>query len=628
MNVTKHSLLITTALLIALSQAAVGAGTMEVRPLVLTSQEIQCRIPCPAGGPRQVRMEIRLTPLKGGTTRVAQVAARWEPAIRTLKQLALYQTEPVSQSEQGVWVVEIPIGTTRPGGYRAEAKLLGQPEVKEGPWHADFTLHARPAWLDAKAGIQGRREVPRSWTPVTVSQAEAGIVLGCWNRKTVLTRGTSLIEQLTSGERLLLTGPIDVDARDRTGNRLRPDGDWKVESRGDHQVTLTKLFRCPGTTMSVKLRKEFDGFIWCTLDILSTPGLSKLEVSAPLNSQFVQWIYSFKRDYYGDLANLERCANPGTWGIEFQPQIWFGDPQGGLVWCAQSCEHWERPHEKNTIRLEAREKTSVLHLNILKGRAKLKNANIGFGWQVTPVRSQPDPSILGRVSLWHGEPGPSTLDTLKNAGYSVVSLSEPWTKDWGDTEPANPDYLRKLVNAAHEREMKVIVYFGWEVGTGLEWTKRFGWELTHDGRTDPEAATSKKGWGTLPFGRSTMGPEQERILAGMQRLLTEYKVDGFYLGGTQIPGGCSNPYIEGATWQDEAGKTYGTFTILASRDFAKRMRWLVDHYRPGGVIYGHTSAILVIATNGFCDILFNGEQMLSSPAWRSYWGADPAAWFF
>lgn len=211
-----------------------------------------------------------------------------------------------------------------------------------------------------------------------------------------------------------------------------------------------------------------------------------------------------------------------------------------------------------------------------------------------------------------------TLDRLRQAGYRAVTLAENWTTGWGGMEPAHPDELRALVRAAHARGLKVLVYFGFEVSDHLEEVQRFGHELTSDGEVGPHVGRPDYYFpphdgSRRVYGHATAGPNRERLLAGMEYLLKEYEIDGFYLDGTTLPGGCLNPYIEGATWRDERGELHGTMPLLETRRFAQRMRWLVDHYRPGGVIYSHTSSVLLVPTICFSDVLYNGEQIAYSP---------------
>jgi hypothetical protein len=194
------------------------------------------------------------------------------------------------------------------------------------------------------------------------------------------------------------------------------------------------------------------------------------------------------------------------------------------------------------------------------------------------------------------------LDLLKQAGVEVVVYHDTWTQWYGYPSTIHGDKLKSLAKACHDRGMKLILYFGYGLSGPTPEMK-----LYHDEWTV---------WPLIPWSGGT--PERnfdagcnqselpQFLLDGINRLASDYEVDGVYLDGTTEPFGCENHY-HGCGYERD-GQWHPTYPIWVTRDFIRRMVTIFREKRPGSLVDVHMSANLTIPTLSFVDSYWDGEQ--------------------
>jgi len=607
---------------------------MEVWPFVLTSETFRLRIPTERQSPKRLRLKVQILSEGGEVLRTERTTATWQD-VRWPEDVWAEAGLPTGQEPRGGWIAELPIEPTEPGTYR----FVAEPAEIQDTTFADpeVVLYEQPDWLHAQAGIEGLDQVLEPWTPVKTETVEGDRVLSCWNRRTILG-DAGLVKQITSGETQLLTSPIELSATDNQGRQLElePEGDWKVTEQKDTHVAVRRRWSRGDSHADVTITQEYDGLIWLQIDLTSETGIEQLEITVPVDRELAPLIYYFPDLpwYFGNINNVIKTPRPSMgWSASWRRWIWLGGMDAGLLCWLADKEKWQNPDEPNTISLQTTGDTARLCLRVLKGPETSTRASCEFVLQATPVKPWPEEPLHNRVSNFNwraatllqpyralGEPFKDMkyIDRLKQAGYKVISLGEWWTTSWGGTEPREPEDLRRLTREAHERDMQVIVYFGFEIDEEVEAFKQFPWEMVGG---DPRLRSYKEHrfYGPARFDQSVpsrkaygsdrSGPEMERLLAGMKKLLTEYHVDGFYLDGTQLPSG----------------------SLRKARELMKRMRYLADTYGTRGVVYAHTSSRNNIAVNAFADVVYDGEQLRYVPEFRNrktVAGVFPEDYFF
>jgi hypothetical protein len=130
----------------------------------------------------------------------------------------------------------------------------------------------------------------------------------------------------------------------------------------------------------------------------------------------------------------------------------------------------------------------------------------------------------------------TVLDELKAHGVEVVVYHQTWTQWYRYPSTVYGDKLKSLVKACQDRGIKLIVYFGYGLAGVTpemklyhdEWTV---WPLIPWSNGRPEH--------TFDAGCNQSALPQF-LLDGIDRLVSEYDIDGVYLDGTTEPFGCIN----------------------------------------------------------------------------------------
>lgn len=587
-------------------------GYMEVWPFVLTDGAFHIHIPCPEAASPQISLRVQVS-AAGQTVREATVPAQWENLAwpdAAWKAAGL----PGDIAMRGAWVAKLPIGDLQPGTYDFTARIEA-PEALAGRQFSAtaVALHPRPDWLDAKAGIEGLKVVPRPWEPVGV---EDGPTLTCWNRRTSLDAGDGLMQQITSGGERLLSGAVQLVLVDTQGVTLQAEGGWEQCESANTHASFRRTYTAEGSRAQITVTVEYDGFTWVSADIQSGPGIGTMELRVPMREPVAQYVYYFPDHpwFWGNIRNVIKAPRTGYgWTATHCDWLYVGDLSRGLMVYCPDRSRFDAPDASDTVRLVCQGDRMNLSVSVLRNVRPVQSGAFEFGLQATPVKPWPQDPLHNRVSMFNWSPGSvmseyaglgenfggmTILDRMKQAGIRVVHLCEWWTTAWGGVEAREPEALKQLVAAAHERDMQVIVYFGFEIDDSMEAFQRFGREILG---ADPRlcsyseyrfygpARFDKSIPSRKTYGSDRSGPEMERILAGMERLLTEYDLDGFYLDGTQLPTG----------------------GVRKARELMKRMRYLCDTHSDHGIIYAHTSSRHDISVNGFADVVYNGEQFRS-----------------
>ncbi len=205
-----------------------------------------------------------------------------------------------------------------------------------------------------------------------------------------------------------------------------------------------------------------------------------------------------------------------------------------------------------------------------------------------------------------GDPTLNLLDALKARGVNTLVFHQEWTEiqAYGSTQ-IHQQQLRDLVAACHERGIKLLLYFGYELSDAApEWDayrdevlvypRRGGYQR----RDIPQTAyicCYESAW-------------KEYILTSIARMIDEYDIDGVYLDGTTEPFACANE-LHGCGYVGEDGVRHRTYPIFAVRDLMRRMRQIIKSRKPDGLISAHMSATVSIPTLAFVDSYWDGEQL-------------------
>ncbi|MEA3401599.1 MAG: DUF6067 family protein [Armatimonadota bacterium] len=200
----------------------------------------------------------------------------------------------------------------------------------------------------------------------------------------------------------------------------------------------------------------------------------------------------------------------------------------------------------------------------------------------------------------------SLLDDLKRKGVNTLVSHQEWTEiqAYGSTQ-MHREELQELVEACHERDIRLLLYFGYELSDAAP-----EWDLYRD---EVLVKPRRGGYQRKDIPQTAYiccykSPWKEYILTSIARMIEEFDIDGVYLDGTTEPFACANE-LHGCGYVGPDGERHRTYPIFEVRDLMRRMRHIIRSRKPDGLISAHMSATVSIPTLAFVDSYWDGEQL-------------------
>ncbi|MCC7493887.1 MAG: hypothetical protein IT204_16140 [Fimbriimonadaceae bacterium] len=207
------------------------------------------------------------------------------------------------------------------------------------------------------------------------------------------------------------------------------------------------------------------------------------------------------------------------------------------------------------------------------------------------------------------QPALTRLDALRAAGVRTLICHESWTdiQDYGVTPYAAE--LRSLAAACHDRGLKLLVYFGYELSDRApEWA-----EWHEQALVAPRQGGYQRQPQQTAYTVCYNSVWQNFLLEQIAHAVREYGVDGVYLDGTIEPWGCSNAQ-HGCGYVGPDGQRRPTWPIRAVRRLMERMHCFLTLTRGSALIDAHQSLCLMTPTLSWCSGYWDGEQLTSNIA--------------
>ena len=470
-------------------------------------------------------------------------------------------------------------------------------------------------------------ELIAPWTPVAVKSDASGVEVGVWGRMHKLANSALPTSMVTAGQEILaspvrLAGKVNGKAIEwkRGGNlvvRAEPGeaviAGWQA---GDELIV--------NTTTHV----DFDGLMRVDLVVLpqrrQTPKLEQLWLEVPLKRQQVSLFHYFP-GRWGSSKNSGALPQKGL-ALPFKPFVWLGQEDRGLGWFAESDQGWQPEEAGRAVEVLVSAEEVLLRLRLLDSTLRLPRT-FTFGFQATPVK--PLPRDFHEWRIWHvpqlgvGSTLPvpkewwlchrafpdrkplATLDRAKELGVKTAVFHEDWApiQNYPMTTPEAE--FKSIVDACHQRGMKVLVYYGYELSPlAPEWA-----ELSDKVLVKNSVGQITPGWYRHPEQRDFKvcynSVWADRLAEGIGRAQKRYGYDGLYLDGTIQPWACCNEQ-HGCGYRAADGSLRPTYPIFAVRRLMQRLYAMV--HEQGGLISAHQSTCCVTPTLAFAHCYWDGEQ--------------------
>lgn len=455
-------------------------------------------------------------------------------------------------------------------------------------------------------------DVPKPYTPVKASAHE----FRCLGRTTEL--GPMLLPtQITAAGKALLKSPVRITPLDGItgkGRLISNDGNSaKWEWQGESSAF----------TIGVHMTADCDGLCW--YDITLTPKqpvrLSSLRMEVPRREETARYIHAAAFEWGGQLTSGLREYG-GKWNQRFMPYVWLGDEERGLAWTAETDQGWMLNDNTKMLQVITNGDTVLFTTTFLDREETIDTpVKLSFGLQATPVKPvsfewRAKARIFHDIHYTDYQPndtGRVPLDTLQRAGVKTVVFHDMWPTYYGQLTPANPEEFRTLISECHKRGMRMLVYVGygvarnapeiqghhdeWSVLPLIPWVPDYKPEFRSF-----DACCARSGW-------------QDWLVSGIDKLFTDYDLDGLYFDGTTEAWKCQHE-AHGCGWRDKSGNLHPTYCVRDVRNMMRRLADTVRKHKPDAVLDAHMSASLTIPTLSFMDSYWDGEQ------YESYTAAD------
>jgi hypothetical protein len=458
---------------------------------------------------------------------------------------------------------------------------------------------------------RGARAVIPPWTPVTFRSH----TLQVWNRQYIL--GNSIFPQNISSDRItLLARPITLTCRKgKTLYVARAKGvTTRIVSPGEIDLTGNVSFG-GAIQAAVSVRAQYDGLLVYRVALKARPSvtISALSLVIPLKAKIAMYLqkYILMNQDWGRRATRPLPTTQGViWKSPFNPYLWIGNPEEGLLWFSQSHLGWHtRPSPLRIIRRNNETDFVVSFVNV---PTKLSHDfDFEFGLQATPTRPLPRHwRSIGLIKTWP-----------PRKGLSPVAASKPDTvilwpneKDWrwfGFPQPRHPEQMHALIRSLHSQGVRVLAYVQPEALAS----------------NMPAYAANISAWQYVPsvvdnFSRDVLamhGPIHavspasgwaNFFLKHLQNFLNTYDVDGVYLDNVYLyPDRNRSRYPSGTV-----------FPVLALRTLLRSIYTMVKKKNPHDLVIVHSSGHDLTPVISYSDVVLDGEQV-ASRRWTcgTYW---------
>ena len=502
------------------------------------------------------------------------------------------------------------------------------------------------------------------WPPVKVRKEGNGYSILSWDRIYSL-RDSVLYTSVVSHGNEILSAPMRLTGSENGMEIEWREQNAFIMEETAQKVTICASQESAAFIVNTCLETEYDGY--CAIDIKIMPrgktvaevfgvsqpksngySLDRLWLEIPMKKEFASLYHYYPSSPTPTCADgrsvpfssvcMSGCI-PGSLTMPFKPLLWFGTEEQGLVWCADSDRNWEPAHPDKALELVDSPDVLTLRIHLIDNTVKAWNytgeeglpknyvyppLSFQMGIQATPVK--PFPKNPYKEHICHidcfkkveeeyddylsrpvmPDSDESGYDRLKRLGVTTLLIHEKWNKiqNYWELSETTRNLVKNIVRECHQRDIKVIPYFGYEVSTlnprYSEYASSRRLNLNH---------IYAGGWYRKPGQRAYTvcfhSTYAKDMAEGIKRLVEEYGFDGVYLDSTLQPDACINGE-HGCGFYDVDGQMHPSYPITVLREFTRNLYEFFE--ARGGIVNTHLSNCCNIPALSFAHLNWDGEH--------------------
>lgn len=448
--------------------------------------------------------------------------------------------------------------------------------------HSQYYNHiGQPRWLKERPGTNAGVLYP--YTPIKTDGRNLA-VLG----RNHLFGKTLLPEQITSqGIPLFAAKPVlkaVVNGKELIFDNFK----FTTTKKAADAVTMTFTANAGKIALNGSVYTEFDGFMWYTLNVGSTPVVvEKLLLEMEMTPEIAEFYngHFFSRENYVGKLKL-------PFAMRRVPSLWVGNPEVGLTLTVESFCNWDNVDTLKAHQFFRRGKNTVWQIRFIDRKTDLakKALKFEFGIEANPVKPVPAEFRSWRVhahkpsNICH--PSQVSREIRKYPGYNggftpeFTSLDafKAEVKRFRDMGSELSLYINPTLTSPDTTEYKIF---------------RQQWRNPHNVYPQCPAST---------LADLTISQIDYLIRNGDLKIVY---VDS--LGAVN----CANA-LHGCGYIDDNGVSQLTWPIRATREYMKRIYALI--HAPGSnpatnFLWAHMSARTCAPINAFVDFQASGEEL-------------------
>jgi len=266
-----------------------------------------------------------------------------------------------------------PAGEYRMQMFAHDAK--GQPvELNERRFERPTT----PIWLSQHDDVLDKVLPP--FTPLVTTQHKNGSVnVQSFGRDYLFGDNLLPVSVISAGKHELLAGPIKllVDGKALDGTTL------SLTNTSDVRDELTAKTVDPRITAENRFWVEYDGLIFCEINLKATQAVSDIALDVPLPTKRVPYAHFASGGFGAGGGFSTKTDKPIS--KAFYPVVWLGDFDRGLAWFCEGGKDLQS-RGAGVISIDAKEGITHLKVRLVDKLDKGQSITVRFGFMATPVK--------------------------------------------------------------------------------------------------------------------------------------------------------------------------------------------------------------------------------------------------